>query len=71
MLIRYRVTEAAHPLLYVDGRRVIVGNAKALTAQFQWFARLRRGRHRLQLAAVDLAGNIGPRTKPFVVRIRR
>jgi FlgD Ig-like domain len=68
---RYRVSEPAHPLLFVDGRRVIVGNAKALTAQFQWFARLRRGRHRLQLAAVDLAGNVGPRTRPFVVRIRR
>jgi hypothetical protein len=69
--IRYRVSEVAHPLLYADGRRVVTGNAKALTAQFQWFARLRRGRHRLQLAAVDLAGNIGPRTKPVVVRIRR
>jgi FlgD Ig-like domain len=69
--IRYRVTEPAHPLLFVDGQRVIVGNAKALTAEFQWFARLRRGRHRLQLAAVDLAGNVGPRTRPVVVRIRR
>ena len=70
VLIRYRVSETAHPLLYVDGRRVIRGNAKALTAQFQWFARLRRGRHRLQLAAVDLAGNVGPRGRPFVVRVR-
>jgi FlgD Ig-like domain len=70
VLIRYRVTEPAHPILFVDGRRVILGNAKALTAQFQWFARLRRGRHRLQLAAVDLAGNGGRRGKPFVVRIR-
>jgi hypothetical protein len=69
--IRYRVSEAAHPLLFVDGRRVIRGNAKALTAQFQWFARLRPGRHRLQLAAVDLAGNVGRRSRPFVVRIRR
>ncbi len=68
--IHYRVSEAAHPLLFADGRRVVVGNAKALNAQFQWFARLRPGRHRLQLAAVDLAGNVGPRTRPFVVRIR-
>jgi hypothetical protein len=70
VLIRYGVTEPAHPLLYVDGRRVVLGNAKALTAQFQWFARLPAGRHRLQLAAVDLAGNVGPRGRPFVVRIR-
>jgi hypothetical protein len=69
--IRYRVSEPAHPLLFVDGQRVIVGNAKALTAQIEWFARLRRGRHRLQLAAVDLAGNVGRRSRPFVVRIRR
>jgi hypothetical protein len=68
--IRYRVSEPAHPLLFVDGQRVIVGNAKALTAEIEWFARLRPGRHRLQLAALDLAGNVGPRTRPFVVRIR-
>jgi len=68
--IRYRVSEPAHPLLFVDGQRVIVGNAKALTAEIEWFARLPRGRHRLQLAAVDLAGNVGARTRPFVVRIR-
>jgi hypothetical protein len=70
VLIRYGVTEPAHPILFVDGRRVVLGNAKALTAQFQWFARLGRGRHRLRLAAVDLAGNVGPRTKTFIVRIR-
>jgi hypothetical protein len=69
--IRYRVSEPAHPLLFVDGQRVIVGNAKALTAEIEWFARLRPGRHRLQLAALDLAGNVGRRTPPFVVRIRR
>jgi FlgD Ig-like domain len=69
--IRYRVSEPAHPLLFVDGQRVIVGNAKVLTAEIEWFARLRPGRHRLQLAALDLAGNVGPRTRPFVVRIRR
>jgi hypothetical protein len=68
--IFYRVTEPAHPLLFVDGRRVVLGHATALNAQFQWFARLRRGRHRLQLGAIDLAGNVGPRTKQFVVRVR-
>jgi FlgD Ig-like domain len=68
--IRYRVSEPAHPILFVDGRRVVLGHANALTAQLQWFARLARGRHRLRLAAVDLAGNLGPRSKAFVVRIR-
>jgi hypothetical protein len=74
--VRYRVDEPAHPILYVNGRREILGVAKALTAKFDWFARpngrrLPPGRYRLQLAAVDLAGNVGARTKPFVVRIRR
>lgn len=67
--IRYRVSEPAHPLLFVDGRRVIVGNAKALTAEIEWFARLPPGRHRLRLAALDLAGNVGARTPRFVVRV--
>ena len=62
-------------LLYVNGRRELVGGAKALRSTVQWFARrshrrLRRGRYRLQLAAVDLAGNVGPRSRPFVLRIR-
>lgn len=70
VLFHYRVSEPAHPLLFVDGHRVVRGNATATTAQFQWFARLRPGRHRLQLAALDLAGNVGPRTGPVVVTIR-
>jgi FlgD Ig-like domain len=75
--VRYRVSEPAHPILYVNGRRKIVGYGKALVGKFDWFARrangrrLRPGRYRLQLAAVDLAGNVGPRSRPFLVRIRR
>ncbi len=47
----------------------------ALTGKIEWFGRrarqLRPGRYRLQLAAVDLAGNVGERTRPFIVRIRQ
>jgi hypothetical protein len=75
VLIEYRVSEPAHVLLYVNGRRELVGGAKALRSKVEWFARrngrrLRRGRYRLQLAAVDLAGNVGLRSRPFVLRIR-
>jgi hypothetical protein len=75
VVIGYRVNEPAHVLLYVNGRRELVGGAKALRSQVEWFARrngrrLRRGRYRLQLAAVDLAGNVGLRSRPFVVRVR-
>jgi hypothetical protein len=73
--ISYRVSEKAHVIVYANGRRVAVGFAKARSAKVNWQARrfgarLRRGRYRLQLAAVDLAGNIGPRTPAFVVRVR-
>jgi hypothetical protein len=73
--IVYRVSEKAHVIVYVNGRRDVVGGAKALEYKVDWFARrggvrLRPGRYRLQLAAVDLAGNIGRRTPPFIVRIR-
>jgi flagellar hook capping protein FlgD len=73
--VRYRVSETAHPIMYVNGRQEVLGNAKALLGEFEWFARrngrrLRRGRYRLQLAAVDLAGNVGLKTAPFVVRVR-
>jgi len=73
--IRYRVSEKAHVIVYVNGRRDVVGGAKARSFKVDWWARrngtrLRPGRYRLQLAAVDLAGNIGPRTHVFVVRVR-
>jgi hypothetical protein len=73
--IVYRVSEAAHILVYVNGRRVIRGFAKSLQSKVNWAtarngARLRPGRYRLQLAAVDLAGNVGARTRSFIVRIR-
>jgi hypothetical protein len=73
--VRYRVSESAHPILYVNGQVAVLGAAKALSGKFDWFARrdgrrLPPGRYRLQLAAVDLAGNLGPRTRVFSVRIR-
>jgi FlgD Ig-like domain len=74
--VRYRVSESAHPILYVNGRRAVLGIGTALVGKFDWFGRsdgrlLRPGRYRLQLVAVDLAGNLGERTAPFVVRVRK
>ena len=73
--IAYRVSEPAHVLVYVNGRRDLRGGAKSLQFAVNWAAkrddrRLPPGRYRLQLAAVDLAGNVGARTRPFVVDIR-
>jgi hypothetical protein len=74
--VRYRVNESAHPILYVNGHQAVRGIGTARAGKFDWFGRrddrlLRPGRYRLQLAAVDLAGNVGERTVPFVVRIRK
>ncbi len=76
VLVSYRLSEPAHPILYVNGRKAVgPGFAKALAGKIEWFAernqrRLRPGRYRLQIAAVDLAGNVGARTSVFVARIR-
>ena len=75
VVVDYRLSEPAHVLLYVNGRRVLFGGAKTLRGEVEWFARLdgrrlRPGRYRLQLAAVDVAGNLGPRGRPFSFRVR-
>lgn len=72
--IAYRVSEAAHVILYVNGRGVLFGGAKAVRSKVDWYTkrkgkRLPHGRYRLQLAAVDLAGNRSARTRTFIVRI--
>ncbi|CAN5154693.1 hypothetical protein BH18ACT12_BH18ACT12_15370 [soil metagenome] len=66
--IFYRVSEPAHGALFVDGRRVAVTNTKLRAAKLQWRPQ-RPGRYRLELAALDLAGNLGLRTPPFEVRV--
>jgi len=70
VIVRYRVSEPAHGMLFVNGRRVVVTNGSVLRGKLQWKPRA-RGRYRLQLAARDLAGNVGPRSRVFVVRVRR
>jgi hypothetical protein len=68
--IFYRVSEPAHAVVFVDGRRVAVTNTKLLAAKVDWRPR-RPGRYRVELAALDLAGNLGPRIPPFEVRVTR
>jgi hypothetical protein len=66
--IRYRVSEAAHAVLYVNGKRRLLTHTKLRAAKLQWRPR-HAGRYRLQLAAVDLAGNLGRRSPVFVVQV--
>lgn len=69
VLVVYRVNEPAHGVLVVNGQRVIVTYTKSRTARLQWKPQ-DPGVYRLELAAVDLAGNLGPRSPVFSVRVR-
>lgn len=73
--IGYRVSEPASAIVYVNGRRRVRSRFHPLKGKIQWFGtvgslQLPAGTYRLQLAALDLAGNLGPRSAPRQVRIR-
>ena len=69
--LRYRFSEPAYAILYVNGRR-LPGRSyrKRPSGTRQWYGRgLPPGEYRLALAAEDLAGNIAS-TREFTVRLR-
>jgi FlgD Ig-like domain len=81
--LRYRFSEPAIAILYVDGRRVGRKNNSRPTGTMQWYGCRRaslssslgcRGRkpgeYRLALAAQDRAGNIAGSTRAYTVRLR-
>jgi hypothetical protein len=73
--VGYRVSEPATVILYVNGLRRVRSRFHPLTGKIQWFGtvgnvQLPAGAYRLQLAALDLAGNLGPPTPATPVRIR-
>ena len=58
----YRISEPAHALLIVDGRRAVFTYSTRRRGRLRWYGRvngyaLRPRRHRLVLIAEDLAGN--------------
>jgi hypothetical protein len=74
--VTYTVSEHAHALLLVDGRRRVVTNSTRLRGRLQWYGKvrghvIRPGRHKLKLVAEDLAGNRSLPTPWVVVRVRR
>jgi flagellar hook capping protein FlgD len=73
VVVHYRLSEPAHAVLYVNGKRVLRTYSREKSAAFKWYGvrRLRRGRYRLQLAGLDLAGNLGARTPVFILRVPR
>ncbi len=73
--VTYRVSEPASVVLYVNGLRRVRSRFHPTKGKIQWFGtlgseQLPAGTYRLQLAGIDLAGNLGPRTAPRPVRIR-
>jgi hypothetical protein len=73
--VSYTVNEKAHALLYVDGALRVRTRFRPLEGEIPWFGivgrrPLRAGRHRLELAAEDLAGNVSERTQAVDVTIR-
>jgi FlgD Ig-like domain len=72
--IRYEASERSRAILYVNGARRLLVRAFVRAGKLEWrgraVRRLRSGLYRLQLRALDLAGNLGPPTRAFVVRVR-
>ncbi len=71
VLVRYRTSEPARALLYVNGERRLFPPRYVEKGVLHWFGTgLPAGRYRLTLKAVDLAGNVSAGVPLGVVRIR-
>ncbi len=75
VLVGYRVSEPARVSLLVDGERAVRKKGRKTEGTIDWFGRrggegLPPGPYRLEVEAVDLAGNVGTRTPPRTVVVR-
>jgi hypothetical protein len=73
--VSYKASEPVRPVLYANGHVVVVRKFFRSSDAFDWSGRadgLPRppGVYRLQLGGIDRAGNPGPRSRVFSVRIR-
>jgi hypothetical protein len=73
--VRYRLSEHAHAVLLVNGKQRVRSRFQRLRDEVDWFGKvggraLSPGRYRLDLVAVDLAGNRSRARSAGVVRIR-
>jgi len=73
--VRYRISERAHALLFVAGRRAARTKFQRREDNVNWYGsldgrHLRPGKYRLSAAAVDLAGNESKPVPAGWVRIR-
>lgn len=69
--IRYRTSEKAEAVLYVDGDRRTTVRRYLRAGKLDWGSRgLKAGPHRLRLRALDLATNLGPPSRALTVFVR-
>ncbi|MDQ3824087.1 MAG: hypothetical protein M3321_12690 [Actinomycetota bacterium] len=75
LVVRYRVDEPAHGLLFVRGKREIYTRFQRLADEMIWSGRRGRravppGQYSLAVAARDTAGNVGPTVTLAPLRVR-
>jgi len=75
IVVRYRVNEPAHGILYVDGKRRAVTRFTRTSDRVAWFGvvggeAVRPGTYMLQLGARDRAGNLSRRVAAGPVTVR-
>lgn len=73
--VRYRVSEPAHVVLYVNGKRRYRSRTQQLTGLARWFGHVNgrgvpAGRYLVTLAARDLAGNLSPQVRVGTLFVR-
>jgi hypothetical protein len=74
-VVRYALSEPARVTLFVGGVRAVVKRGTQTQGAIRWSGRAageppRPGAYELTLAARDVAGNAGPRTRPRTVVVR-
>lgn len=75
LTVRFRASEPVRAVLYANGHLVVKAKRFQSGGSLKWNGRadgLPRpaGRYRLELRGIDRAGNTGPASRPFHVRIR-
>jgi FlgD Ig-like domain len=75
LVVRYRVNEPAHVLLYVNGKRRFRSRFQRRADKATWYGRVDgrdvpAGTYRLAVVARDLAGNLSDAMSAGVVRVR-
>jgi hypothetical protein len=67
--VRYLLNEPARVYVFLNGRRVVLGQSMRLKWKVEWPVRGRPGKYRVTLAARDAAGNLSDATRAVTVVI--